>query len=349
MNIVLTEVQGPRGAQGTAGPVGPKGSDALVPTNISAFVNDAGYITANSPNTLTSKIWQGSPIADAYIAGAATWNAKQSALGFTPENITKRGAANGYCPLDASSLVPSVNLPAYVDDVVEYSTKTSFPSTGTTGVIYVALDTNKVWRWSGSTYIEISGSPGTTDAVPEGVTNLYYTTARMQSGLVGYPINVFNNNAGYLTLGTLPTYPVVPTVISAFTNDSGYYNVNNAPQIAINSGIGVNVGGGGTLASTGQLGYIRIPYNATIYAWSVLSDVATTAQFDVWKRQSVLPDVAYSICGSQKPSLTGATTGYSNILSAWTNTAIQANDIVGWNLDTNTLGTRLILQLFLKP
>ena len=42
----------------------------------------------------------------------------------------------------------------------------------------MALDTNKVYRWSGSAYVEISASPGTTDAVPEGSTNLYYTDGR---------------------------------------------------------------------------------------------------------------------------------------------------------------------------
>jgi len=349
MIITTTETQGPRGAQGPPGPAGPKGNDANVPTNISAFVNDAGYITANSANTLTSKIWNGSPIADAYIASASLWNSKQNGLGYSPENIANKGAANGYCPLGVDTKIASIYLPAYVDDVVEYTNRASFPGTGSSGIVYVALDTNKQYRWSGSTYIELSPSPGSSDAVPEGSVNLYYTPQRVQSVLNNYPISVFSNNVNYLTLGTLPAYPVVPTNISSFNNDSGYYNANNAPQIAINTGIGVAVDGGGTLASTGQKGYIRLPYNATIYAWSVLSDVATTAQFDVWKRQSVLPDAAYSICGSSKPNLTGATTGYSNVLTAWSNVTIQANDIIGWNLDNNNAGNRLTLQLFLKP
>ena len=45
--------------------------------------------------------------------------------------------------------------------------------------MYVALDTNNVYRWSGSAYVEISGSPGSTDAVPEGASNLYFTAARV--------------------------------------------------------------------------------------------------------------------------------------------------------------------------
>lgn len=70
----------------------------------------------------------------------------------------KIGAANGIAELDANGKVPSSQLPAYVDDVVEYDSRTAFPSTGTSGIIYIAKDTNKTYRWSGTTYVEISAS-----------------------------------------------------------------------------------------------------------------------------------------------------------------------------------------------
>lgn len=70
------------------------------------------------------------------------------------------GAANGIAPLDADSKVPSAYLPSYVDDVLEYATKGAFPVTGESGKIYVALDDNLTYRWSGTTYIEISKSLG---------------------------------------------------------------------------------------------------------------------------------------------------------------------------------------------
>lgn len=78
-------------------------------------------------------------------------------------------------------VVPSVQLPSYVDDVLEYASLSSFPLTGETGKIYVTLDTNKCYRWSGSTYVEISPSPGSTDSVPEGILNLYFTNTRASS------------------------------------------------------------------------------------------------------------------------------------------------------------------------
>ena len=69
-----------------------------------------------------------------------------------------KGAANGLAELDANGLVPSSQLPSYVDDVLEYASKSAFPATGTSGKIYVALDTNLTYRWSGSAYTEISPS-----------------------------------------------------------------------------------------------------------------------------------------------------------------------------------------------
>lgn len=69
-----------------------------------------------------------------------------------------KGAASGVAELDSSGKVPSAQLPAYVDDVVEYAAKANFPTTGETGKIYVDTSTNKTYRWSGSTYVEISPS-----------------------------------------------------------------------------------------------------------------------------------------------------------------------------------------------
>ena len=69
-----------------------------------------------------------------------------------------KGAANGVAELDSSGKVPSSQLPSYVDDVLEYSSKSGFPATGETGKIYVDTGTNLTYRWSGSAYVEISPS-----------------------------------------------------------------------------------------------------------------------------------------------------------------------------------------------
>lgn len=61
---------------------------------------------------------------------------------------------------------------------VEAANLAAFPATGNTAMIYAALDTNKLYIWTGSAYVEASGLPANSDVVAEGATNLYYTPAR---------------------------------------------------------------------------------------------------------------------------------------------------------------------------
>ena len=72
--------------------------------------------------------------------------------------INTKGQPGGLASLDSNGLVPSSQLPSYVDDVLEYPTLSAFPATGETGKIYVTLDTNLTYRWSGTGYVEISKS-----------------------------------------------------------------------------------------------------------------------------------------------------------------------------------------------
>ena len=83
---------------------------------------------------------------------------------------SEKGANNGVATLGSDGKVPSGQLPSYVDDVVEYTNLAGFPTTGETGKIYVALDTNVVYRWSGTVYVkitsgEVSSVAGRTGAV----------------------------------------------------------------------------------------------------------------------------------------------------------------------------------------
>lgn len=72
--------------------------------------------------------------------------------------ISTKGQPGGLAELDSTGKVPAAQLPSYVDDVLEFSTKDQFPQTGETGKIYVAKDTNLTYRWTGTQYLEISQS-----------------------------------------------------------------------------------------------------------------------------------------------------------------------------------------------
>jgi hypothetical protein len=113
-------------------------------------------------------------------------NGKQSSLGFTPENAANKNQPNGYCGLDANNLVPAENLPSYVDDVLEYDNLAVFPVTGDSSKIYVAIDSGAIYRWSGSTYIEISAHASTSDAATKLATARTISLAGAASGSVSF-------------------------------------------------------------------------------------------------------------------------------------------------------------------
>ena len=72
--------------------------------------------------------------------------------------INSKGAPNGLASLNESGIIPSAQLPSYVDDVIEVDTFSNLPGTGETGKIYIVQDTNLTYRWSGTDYVEISKS-----------------------------------------------------------------------------------------------------------------------------------------------------------------------------------------------
>lgn len=82
---------------------------------------------------------------------------------------SEMGHADGVATLDSAGKVPAAQLPSYVDDVIEgyysggkfYTSKDSSGNysgviTGETGKIYVNLNDNKTYRWSGTAYAVIS-------------------------------------------------------------------------------------------------------------------------------------------------------------------------------------------------
>jgi hypothetical protein len=83
---------------------------------------------------------------------------KKASASSTYVPLSSKGVANGVAPLDSNNKIPSIHLPGGVDDIKEFANLASFPATGEASIIYVALDTNIIYRWSGSAYVEISSS-----------------------------------------------------------------------------------------------------------------------------------------------------------------------------------------------
>lgn len=142
----------------------------------------------------------------------------------------QKGSINGLAPLDSSARIPSAYLPAYVDDVLEFATLASFPTSGEVGKIYITLDTNLEYRWSGSQYTKIAAGDVNSVAGLVGVV----TASALKSALslvigtdvqaaLGYtPVNPVNLLAENIDLNTVLT--------------SGFYRlpggISNAPHAA---------------------------------------------------------------------------------------------------------------------
>lgn len=124
--------------------------------------------------------------------------------------ISEKGAANGVAELDSSGHVSSSQLPSYVDDVLEYSSLASFPGTGESGKIYIAEDTNKSYRWGGSSYVVIAGD------IALGETSS--TAYRGDRGKVAYDHSQESGNPHNMQPSEIPTDAMHRTVTDAQIN-----------------------------------------------------------------------------------------------------------------------------------
>jgi hypothetical protein len=181
--------------------------------------------------------------------------------------------------------------------------------------------------------------------------NTIQTTAGVTSvatgtGLTGGPIT----NTGTISLTNTTVAPGSYTAanitvdaqgrITAAANGTGG---TSGPQTA---SFGVTIDGGGSVITTGNKGYVFIPYNCTITGWTIIADVSGSAVIDVWKDSyaNYPPNSADSIAGSQKPTLSSAAKNQNLSVTDWS-TDILAGDVIGFNVESATSVKRLHLTI----
>ncbi len=146
-----------------------------------------------------------------------TWAKQSTKPTYTASEVgaiatTAKGANNGVAELDSTGKVPSSQLPSFVDDVLEYDSQSAFPSTGETGKIYIAKDTNKTYRWGGTGYTEISPSLALGETSATAYRGDRGKTAYDHSQVTsGNPHNVTKSDVG---LGNVGNFKAVSTVAS---------------------------------------------------------------------------------------------------------------------------------------
>lgn len=143
------------------------------------FINTIFNETSDYSKLIEGSGLQTNGFTKTYIDGVLLqdkFDEKQNNLGYTPENISNKSdsytasSSTTYASTKAlvdglatksdlvDGKVPSSQLPSYVDDVLEFANLASFPATGESGKIYIAIDTNLTYRWGGSSYVVMSSS-----------------------------------------------------------------------------------------------------------------------------------------------------------------------------------------------
>ena len=133
---------------------------------------------------------------------------------------TDKGANGGVAELDSNGKVPSSQLPSYVDDVLSYSSQSAFPATGETGKIYIAEDTNKTYRWSGSAYAEISASLALGETSSTAYRGDRGKTAYDHSQTTGNPHGTTAADVGLGNVPNVSTNNQTPTFTEASTRNN---------------------------------------------------------------------------------------------------------------------------------
>lgn len=159
------------------------------------------------------------------------------------------GAANGVAGLDADGKVPASQLPSYVDDVVDtYIVSGATPLsagwlslteggsalTPETGKIYIVLSDgqykNKTYRWSGSTYVEISEAPGQATESTPGIAAIatqaecttgtndtkFVTPLKMATYTAGMAKSFYASNGALTASGGVCTWTITNTLAKKY-------------------------------------------------------------------------------------------------------------------------------------
>ena len=246
---------GPKGDTGAQGPSGPSGSVNLAdetpqPLGTASAGTALTAARADHVHAVGSVQYSSLSGIPSSFTPSAHSHAVSDVTGLQAVLDSKQAAGN-YAPL-VNNLVPSANLPSFVDDVVDVGG--TLPASGEVGKIYVVstgANTNKIYRWSGSSFIEISPSPGSTDSVAEGSTNLYHTTVRAAAAA---PVQSVAGRTGTVTLAQLGSSGTASS--STFLRGDGAWSAAGSTDA-------------GDL-TTGTLAAARLPLATTTAAGAVI-------------------------------------------------------------------------------
>lgn len=169
------------------------GSAAIVPLSgyIRDFLDDLDAAAARSTLELGTAATRaiGTSVGQIRDAADAAYSDAR-----TPTTHASTHAVGGADPITGfaslvGGVVPTSQLPSFVDDVLEFVALANFPATGESGKIYVATGTGITYRWSGTTYVEISASLALGITSATAYRGDFGNTAYLHSQTTGNPHN----------------------------------------------------------------------------------------------------------------------------------------------------------------
>lgn len=266
--------------KGAANGVATLGADQLIspsqlPTYVTSVAGKSGVVSLTKSDVGLSNVDNTADVNKTVMAAAKLTVARTiNGVGFDgTSNITinavdatariaasEKGAANGVATLDSSGLVLSSQLPSYVDDVLEAANFAALPVTGEQGKIYVTLDDNKQYRWSGSAYViinagdvlSVAGKKGVVTLVKGdvGLANVDNTADNVKAvfsatklatprniGMTGDAVwsvsfDGSGNASATVTLATVNSAPVTDTLVKSTINAKGLVTATSAVSSA---------------------------------------------------------------------------------------------------------------------
>ena len=188
-----------------------------VPTNVSAFTNDAGYLTSfTEQQVLTLSHDTLFLTGGSFVKLPGGFNGDYNSLTNKPELFS-----GNYNDLTNQPVIPTVptNVSAFANDA---------------GYLTGYTETDPQFNAWDKDYNDLINKPAI-PTVPTNVTaftnDAGYITQADMPGSLDIPTNVsaFVNDAGYITSNEIPEIPAVPTNVSQLNNDAGYITMNSIP------------------------------------------------------------------------------------------------------------------------
>lgn len=216
-------------------------------SNISLSKTDVGL--GNVPNTDATNpanISQSASYRFVTDTEKSTWNAKQNALGFTPENAANKGQANGYADLDANGKVPASRIDFSQTGqtfVVASQSAMLAVSGANVGAMAIRTDQSRTYvliatpastlsNWvqllsPDAPVQSVNGQTGNVNLLTTNIgegTNLYYTDARARAALSAGTGISYNNTTGQISSTITQYTDALARASLSFAAGSGGYN-----------------------------------------------------------------------------------------------------------------------------